>query len=304
MNGQTQPDYGELVSKYGGTIIGPNGATPPAAPAAAAPTAAAQPAAAGQYDDLVKQYGGTIIGPGAQQVQQQQATQQTQQPVTPEDPNQGYVHKALQWLSDMHDKADVALAEGQVESGKGVIKSGLTALSHIVNMVHSGYGGDLTDVPQYMRDHPGITAKQAWDAVRGIGPNGEQIEPDVPDNIKQQRDALKKAGDWLAEKGKPKPYDQPGGWAQHAGALGGDILQYLGLEGAVALGAKAGETPALAADVGGMATEALSTAQKYERAATVGKIFQQYPRPRQSRILPGTRCDALGRRRGRLPRTR
>ena len=189
--------------------------------------------------------------------------------------------RPAQWLSRIcRDNGRHGVAEGRSNPARESSRAdSRRALTTIVNTVHSGYGGDLTDVPQYMRDHPGITAKQAWDAVRIASELlASRIEPDVPDNIKQQRDALKKAGDWLAEKGKPKPYDQPGGWAQHAvGAHGGDILQYLGLEGAVALGAKAGETPALAADVGGMATEALSTAQKYERAATVGKIFQQYP---------------------------
>jgi hypothetical protein len=175
-------------------------------------------------------------------------------------------------LSSAFDLAYGTASEAQVGAAKRVAEQ----LSHVINMVHDSYGGDLVDIPEYQRTHPGATATQAWDAIRGVGPDGKAVAPWMPQKALDARQHLSDASTWLASKAKmpgiteSTPLSPIGGAAQHAGGLGTDLAQYFGLEGLLKLAA----TPEEAA---GAARTAMSTAAQLKKAGTVGDVLERYP---------------------------
>jgi hypothetical protein len=192
------------------------------------------------------------------------------------------IRNALSMAADLADHGEL-MRGTEHEAMTGAVKRGAQFLSHIINIVNDSPSGDLSDIPEYQRLHPGASAKEAWDAMRGVGPDGKPTAPFVPQRAAATRQHLADASKWLADKAKmpglleSTPSSPIGGAAQHAGGLGFDMASWIGTEGLLRMGMAPEELAGLGGDAGEAGQAVLSAADKYKKAGAVASIFDKYP---------------------------
>jgi hypothetical protein len=190
-----------------------------------------------------------------------------------------------QGILDYIGKANQLVSGTQIESMRGSVQAGARMLAHVVNIVKGHYAADATDIPEYRREHPGASIAEAWNAIRGIGPDGKPTTPYMPESVKTSRQHLTDAAAWLTKKGKPlgpmesSALSPVAGAAQLGGSLGFDTAEFYGLEGLLGLAAPEAAGAGATADVGEAAKAAkeLSVAAKYKTAGAISDVLNKYP---------------------------